>query len=164
MYVVDRVFYLIPKRQDGGEQVSLFLPTDLIGQADGEISPSFGFGIFTFLRSTNHRGKPRQLSFPAVVGFGEDAQVVNLTLQSNYVKTRQGNANRFSFVPDEMSTQLGEEVSFSARKFPPQFELAGAAASLSRYSLWSLIPVNRDHLEILWKECAFYLLGYGALD
>lgn len=161
---VDRIFYLIPKRRGDGENIDLFLPSDLIAQEDGEVAPSLGFGVFTFLRNARNRGKPRYLSFPAVIGFGEDSRVVDLTLQSDYIKTRMGNANRFSFVQDATTRQLGIEASFAARKFPSPFQLAGAAAKLSGYSLWALIPEDREHLETLWAQRAFYLIGHGALD
>lgn len=160
---VDRIFYLIPKRRGDGENIDLFLPGDLIAQ-DGEVTPSLGFGVFTFLRNPRNRGKPRYLSFPAVIGFGEDSRVVDLTLQSDYIKTRMGNANRFSFVEDATTRQLSIEGSFAARKFPPQFQLAGVAAKLSGNSLWALIPEDREHLEKLWVQRAFYLIGHGALD
>jgi hypothetical protein len=160
---VDRIFYLIPKRRGDGENIDLFLPGDLIAQEDGEVAPSLGFGVFAFLRNARNRGKPRYLSFPAVIGFGEDSRVVDLTLQSDYIKTRMGNANRFSFVEDATTRQLGIEASFAARKFPPPFQLAGVAAKLASYSLWALIPEDREHLETLWAQRAFYLIGHGAL-
>ncbi|WP_042883679.1 hypothetical protein [Cupriavidus necator] len=160
---VDRIFYLIPKRRGDGENIDLFLPGDLVAQEDGKIAP-LGFGIFTFLRNACNRGKPRYLSFRAVIGFGEDSRIVDLTLQSDYIKTRTGNTNRFSFVEDATTRQLGIEASFAARKFPPPFQLAGAAAKLSGHSLWALIPEDREHLETLWAQRAFYLIGHGALD
>lgn len=161
---LDRIFYLIPKRRDDGENIDLFLPNDLIEQEDGQIAPSLGFGVFAFLRNARNRGKPRYLSFPAVIGFGENSRVVDLTLQSEYIKRRMGNANRFSFVEDVTARQLSIEASFAARKFPPQFQLAGAAAKLSGNSLWALIPEDRGHLEMLWAQREFYLIGHGALD
>jgi len=160
---VDRIFYLIPKSRGDDENIDLFLPGDLGAQEDGEIAP-LSFGIFTFLRNARNRGKPRYLSFPAVIGFGEDSRIVDLTLQSDYIKTRTGSANRFSFVEDATTRQLGIEASFAARKFPPTFQLAGAAAKLSGYSIWALIPEDRQHLETLWAQRAFYLIGHGDLD
>ncbi|PLC40003.1 hypothetical protein C0Q88_25240 [Ralstonia pickettii] len=160
---VDRIFYLIPKRRGDSENIDLFLPRDLVAQEGGEFAPSLGLGIFTFLRTPRNRGKPRYLSFPAIIGFGEDSRVVDLTLQSDYVKT-MGSANRFSFAEDATTRQLGIDASFTARKYPPPFQLAGAAAKLSGYSLWALIPEDREHLEKLWIKRAFYLIGHGALD
>ncbi|PRX34227.1 hypothetical protein B0G75_102256 [Paraburkholderia sp. BL18I3N2] len=158
---LDRVFYLIPRRRGDSEIIDLFLPADLNTQ-DGEVASSLGLGVFTFLRTPRNRGKPRYLSFPAVIGFGEDSRVVDLTLQSDYIKT-MGSANRFSFAEDATTRQLGIEASFAARKYPPPFQLAGAAAKLSDYSLWALIPEDREHLEKLWLERKFYLIGHGAL-
>lgn len=120
-------------------------------------------GVFTFLRSPHNRGKPRYLSFPAVVGFGEDSRVVDLTLQSDYIKT-MGSSNRFLLAEDATTQQFGIEASFTARKYPPLFQLAGAAAKFSGYSLWALIPDDREHLEMLWLERAFYLIGHGSLE
>ncbi|AMP36959.1 hypothetical protein [Ralstonia solanacearum] len=160
---VDRVFYLIPRRRGDGENVDLFLPGDLIAQEDEEVVPSLGLGVFTFLRSPHNRGKPRYLSFPAVIGFGEDSRVVDLTLQSDYIKT-MGSSNRFLLAEDATTRQFGIDASFTARKYPPLFQLAGAAAELSGYSLWALIPEDREHLEMLWLERAFYLIGHGTLD
>lgn len=161
---VDRIFYLIPKRRGDGENIDLFLPRDLVTQEDGEVAPSLGFGVFTFLRNARNRGKPRYLSFPAVIGFGEASRVVDLTLQSDYLKMRTGNGNRFSFVQDATTRQLGIEASFAARQFPPQFQLAGTATKLAGYSLWALIPEDREHLEMLWAQHGFYLTGHGAMD
>ena len=160
---VDRIFYLIPKRRGDSENIDLFLPGDLIAQEGEELAPALGFGVFTFLRNPRNRGKPRYLSFPAVIGFGEDSRVVDLTLQSDYIK-RMESADRFSFVEDATTRQLGLEESFAARKFPPPFQLAGVTTKLSGNSLWSLIPEDRERLEKLWVQHAFYLIGHGALD
>lgn len=161
----ERIFYLIPKRRGDGDNVDLFLPRDLVAQESGEIAPSLGFGIFAFLRRACNRGKPRHLSFPAVIGFGEGSQVVELKLQSdcvNKIRTRSG--NRFSFAQDEAAQKLDIEVSFVARKFPQNFQLAGTAAKLSSYNLWALIPEDREHLETLWMQHEFYLTGHGSMD
>lgn len=160
----NRVFYIIPKRRGYGEGVDLFLPRDLVAQEDGQILPSLGFGVFAFLRSASHRGKPRHLSFPAVFGFGEDSLVVELKLQSDYLKAGTGSGSRFSFVQGEATQGIDIDASFVARKFPPNFRLAGTAASLAGYNLWALIPENREYLETLWIEREFYLTGHGTMD
>ena len=160
----DRIFYLIPKRHENGESIDLFLPGDLITQEDESVVPSLGLGIFTFLRSAHNRGRPRYLSLPAVIGFGEESSVVNLTLQSDYITNRTRNADRFSFAEDVVAQELGIEASFAARKFQPFFRLAGVAARLSGYSLWALIPEDREYLEMLWSQRAFYLIGHGTLE
>ena len=160
----DRIFYLIPKCQENGESIDLFLPSDLITQEDEFVVPSLGLGIFTFLRSVHNRGRPRYLSIPAVIGFGEESSVVNLTLQSDYITNRIGNADRFSFEADVVAQEYGIEASFAARKFPSHFRLAGAAARLSGYNLWALIPGDREYLEMLWAQRAFYLIGHGTIE
>lgn len=164
MKKVDRVFYLIPKRHVNGESIDLFLPSDLVSQEDRTLVPSLGLGIFTFLRSEHNRGRPRHLSLPAVIGFGEQSRGVELTLQSDYIVGRTRNANRFSFVTDVLAQQFEIEASFAARKLPPHFRLAGAAARLSNHSLWALIPEDREYLEMLWAQRAFYLIGHGTLE
>lgn len=160
----DRIFYLIPKHSADGQTIDLYLPSDLVTQENREIDPSLGFGVFTFLRSVRNRGKPRSLSFPAVLGFGEDSQILELTLQSKYFNNWPRRGNWFSFEQDETARMLNIDVSFIARKFPPQFKLAGTALQLSSYSLWALVPENREHLESLWIERKFYLIGHGEMD
>lgn len=160
----ERIFYLIPSRRNDGDNIDLFLPRDLVARESGEVTPSLGFGVFAFLRRSRNRGKPRHLSFPAVIGFGEGSQVVELKLQSDYVsKIRTRSGNRFSFVQDEVAQKLKINVSFVARKFPQNFHLAGTAAILSTYNLWALIPEDREHLETLWVQREFYLTGHGLL-
>lgn len=163
MNEVDRIFYLIPKHHENGENIDLFLPSDLIAVEGGNFVPSPGLGIFTFLRSVHNRGRPRFLSLPAVIGFGEESKIVNFTLQSDYITSRRS-ADRFSFAADDVAQEFGIEAAFSARKFPPSFRLAGTAARLSGYSLWALIPEDREYLEMLWSRRAFYLIGYGILE
>lgn len=160
---VDRIFYLIPRRQRSGESVDLFLPKDLLAEYDGEVMPSMGFGIFTFLRTPLNRGKQRLLSFPGVVGFGQNSRNMNLVLQSEFISNRTRRADRFSFVQSDVTLQLGINATFVARKFGPQFSLAGDALKLPNYSLWALIPEDREHLERLWVEHGFYLMGHGSL-
>lgn len=160
----DRIFYMIPKRHENGEIIDLFLPSDLITQVDESVVPSLGFGIFTFLRSANNRGRPRHLSLPAVIGFGEESRVVNLKLQSDYVTNRIRGADRFSFAGDVVAKEFGIETSFSARKFPQNFRLSGVAARLASHSIWALIPADREYLEMLWAQRAFYLIGHGTLE
>ncbi|MGE6212478.1 hypothetical protein [Comamonas aquatica] len=159
----DRIFYLIPKHRADGQTIDLYLPSDLVTQENREIEPSLGFGVFTFLRSVQNRGKPRSLSFPAVLGFGENSQIVELTLQSEYLNNWSRRSNRFSFEQDDTAKRLNISVSFIARKFPPHFKLAGTAEKLSSYSLWALVPENREYLESLWIARNFYLTGHGEM-
>jgi hypothetical protein len=160
---VDRIFYLIPKFRGDGDIIDLYLPRDLIAKENGEIEPTLGFGVFAFLRTPRNRGKPRYLSFPAVLGFGENARVIVLKLQSDYLRMRQGGGNRFWFDPETTTGQFDIETSFFARRFPPQFQLAGTAEKLSSYSLWALIPEDREYLEQLWTQHSFYLTGHGSI-
>lgn len=164
MDYVDHIFYLIPRRHDNGENFDLFLPSESLIPGDENVTPALGFGVFAFLRTSHNRGKPRHLSFPAVVGFGEESRVVNLKLQSDYLAKRMRKSDRFSFIEDETTRRLGINASFAARKFPSSFRLAGAAAMLSSYNLWALIPDDREHLEMLWVEHAFYLIGHGGVE
>jgi hypothetical protein len=161
---LDRIFFLIPIHRKNEDVVDLYLPSDLIDREDWEVAPSLSSGVFTFLRSAHNRGKTRHMSFPAVIGFGKKSRTVNLTLQSAYMTDRTIKADQFSFVEDETVRQLGINASFSVRKFSPEFQLAGTAVKFSPFSLWALIPKDREHLEQLWAEHAFYLIGHGALD
>lgn len=162
MNPADRIFYLIPIPKQSGDIVNLYLPSDLITQ-NAEITSSLGFGVFTLLRTPHNRGKTRYISFPAVIGAGVDSRSVDLTLQSTYRDNKIKN-NRFSFVQDTTIQQLEIKASFVARRFPPEFRLAGTAAKFSNYSIWALIPDDREHLERLWTEYRFYLTGHGAIE
>lgn len=158
----NRVFYLIPQRGNSPDLVDLVLPEDFSLQSDGG-TPQMGFGVFVFMRNTRNRGKRRSLSFPVVVGFGENSRELKLTLQAD---NSDGNkySSRFSVVEDELTRQLGINASFVARKFSPVFRLSGKIKVLEDNSVWELIPEDRDKLEILWRNNEFYFVGYGELN
>lgn len=152
----ERVFYLVPLHQKGNGVTLLSLPSDLPEVSGSQRADSVGYGIFGFLRHEMNRGTPRMLSFPAIHGFGENAQEIALTLRSDYPSTR--NANRFVF--DNADGRFSQ-ISFIARKFPSNFKLIGNALRFASYNLWALIPENREQLEVLWRESGFYLMGHG---
>ncbi|WEF32944.1 hypothetical protein [Pseudoduganella chitinolytica] len=115
-------------------------------------------GLFVFPRRGENRRKPRELVFPAVSGFGENAREFNVLLRSRY--REDVGSNKFRCEPDQAFPFLSA-LTFTARELPKPVRLEGSAAVLAPFSLWELVPDDRAELERLWREAQFYFLGVG---
>lgn len=154
-YFSNLVYFLAFRRSAHKDGIKLaFVPE--IAEDDEPNWPNMG--LFVFPRHESNRGRARELHFPAIIGFDDNAMEINVTLRSMY--PQPGGSNRFTCLPDANFPFL-EKLNFVARNLPTPVELVGSATIFSTYNLWELVPEDRFLLEELWRQTRFYFVGSG---